>query len=200
MNYKFWFYFRKAIFQGVVPIVTTIITFYDLRNTKSGYISDIYLYTSTILFVYGMLNTLIQFISDIFAIYVGFQEDFNVTDSRMIEEIIVSKQPMTIIKKVFKPKYSNNLFFRGLSKFCWYIGHDCPILIPHSVVNKINNKIMNDPDLIKSCIYGSMDANNILPTITATTSNRNEYRLMNDDMKISNQMNHIKHIIFDDYQ
>lgn len=182
MNYKFWFYFRKAIFQGVVPIVTAFVTFYDIR---SGYIYDIYIYTSTVLFVYGIFGTIIQFISDICSINVGFQEDFNVTNSRQIEAAVVSKQPMTVIKKVFKIKYSNSLFFSCLSSFCWWIGYDCPILIPHHVVNRINERV-SDTDVIQSYVYGSFNS---------------EYRLVNDfaTMKESKQMEHIKHVIFDDY-
>ncbi|CAH6420359.1 Hypothetical protein MVR_LOCUS110 [uncultured virus] len=43
-----------------------------------------------------------------------------------------------VIRKIYKLRYSGIIFFVWVTKVCWYMGIDSPILIPFSVVSELN--------------------------------------------------------------
>lgn len=203
-SYKFWFYVRKAVFQGVIPILTTIITFYDLAhitNNVGKVFNNIYIYSTSILFFYGLINTVNTFISNTCGTDVVFKRDFNEDADQQIENAMFSasetigERPIVVIKRIFKLKYSGSYFFIFVSKFCWMIGMDCPILIPKYIVDRAGvaarTANMSEKYMAQSCVDRMFNMNSVQGS---------NYRLMVDenDLKLTRDFNHIKSVIFCD--
>lgn len=154
---RFWFYTRKALFQGVLPIVLGLLTFYDvisLANNESNepkgetYLR-LYIYTSTILFIYAHMRILLEFIFSICADDIIFKKEINLSkttadltlDNNIFD--VSDSNHMIIIKKIFKLRYSNSRFFKFISGLCWYLGIDAPILIPKEIIVSLSNDKSN---------------------------------------------------------
>lgn len=144
-QYKFWFYVRKAIFQGFIPLLIGIITFYDLANNiESGLgtnlYAQLYVYTSLILFLYGTTGTVLNFIFDLCSDDIIFRKDIDLEQTvpnimlSMHLDSQTSDSFIIIVKKIFKLRFSNSWFFISITKLCWWLGMDCPTLIPYELV------------------------------------------------------------------
>ena len=46
---------------------------------------------------------------------------------------------MVTIKRIFKLRYTDSIYFKFICKFCWLIGMECPLLIPFDIVAKLAN-------------------------------------------------------------
>ncbi|AYV85294.1 MAG: hypothetical protein Satyrvirus9_20 [Satyrvirus sp.] len=153
-KYKFWFYFRKAIFQGFLPALLALMTFWDFikqtsENNNSHMYTHLYLYTSSILFLYSQLRIILEFIFSICSDDIIFKKEVNLvqTTPELLLSFHMSESSnehfIIIIKKIFKLRYSNSSFFKYVDKICWFLGVDSPILIPYDVISKLGN-VKND--------------------------------------------------------
>ena|SRR5271154_3333869 len=193
-QYKFWFYVRKAIFQGCCPIILAFMTFYDIvkqaaDENKGKFYFHIYFYTSLILFLYTQSRVVLEFIFSICSDDIIFKKEIDLTQTT--PELILPNGFMNmsdtstinfiiIIRKIYKLRYSKSLFFRSISKLCWLLGIDGPILIPYEIVCRLTNANIpltrqNEQQLLymtldNLCLYH--------PTKHYTTSNDNEEPLI----------------------
>jgi hypothetical protein len=154
-RYKFWFYFRKGLFQVFFPIFLTFLTFTDYveqsGKTNNGYAyNHLYFYTSVLLFFYTGLRYIFDFIFSICADDIILKKEIDLgrstpqllisTDSKNLEP---ENHFIIIVKKIFKLRYSKSPFFIYITKICWFLGIDSPIFIPENIVKKMGN-IKND--------------------------------------------------------
>lgn len=142
-KYKFWFYFRKCIFQVILPIFLaflSLIDFMNQPNNKSQ--THLYFYTSFILLIYTGLRYVIQYIFDLCSETIIFKKEFNIdyNTTNLMTMTNLDFQHISVIKRIFKLKYSKNIYFCYLTKICWVLGLDCPILIPQYIVTKITGE------------------------------------------------------------
>lgn len=149
-RYKFWFYLRKGIFQVLLPIFLAFMSFCDFidQNGKqnNGYAYDhLYFYTSLILFLYGGMKYILDFIFSTCSDDIIFKKEINLNTTTPNLILTINFPEMTndhfiiVIKKIFKLRYSDSLFFKSINKLCWFLGIDSPILIPHEIVIKLGN-------------------------------------------------------------
>lgn len=149
---RFWFYIRKGIFQGFFPIFLAFLTFTDFVNQMSNKDSGssynhLYFYTMLILFIYNQMKVALEYIFSICSEDVIFKKEINLTTSSpetlltfmANEEEVQNEHFVIIIKKIFKLRYSNNPIFTYINKICWFLGMDCPLLIPHDIIVKLSN-------------------------------------------------------------
>ena len=153
-HHKFWFYFRKAIFQGFFPIFLALLTFSDFvkqtttENSGRAY-NHLYFYTSLILFLYAQMKIILEFIFAICAEDVIFKKEVNLnkTTSQLLLSFdmdnVSNDHFIVTIKKIYKLRYSNYTFFRQVDKLCWFFGLDSPILIPQELISKLTNSKNN---------------------------------------------------------
>ena len=153
-RYKFWFYFRKGLFQVLFPILLTFMTFCDfvkqsgqLQNGYAYY--NLYFYTSLILFLYTGMNRILEFIFSLCSDDIIFKKEIDLTrttpqlllSSNLTREhdTVSDEHYIIIVKKIFKLRYSKSLFFTYVTTICWFLGIDSPILIPHDIAKKLGN-------------------------------------------------------------
>jgi hypothetical protein len=152
-RYKFWFYFRKAIFQGVIPIILAFITFIDFSsssNSPGATASKLYFYTSLILFLYAQIRVILDFIFSICSDDVVFKKEINLANT--VPDLIMTTNLsnesdgnlIIIVKKIFKLRYSDSNFFKYMYQLCWFMGIDSPVLIPADIVYGLTNKSANN--------------------------------------------------------
>ena len=153
-RYKFWFYFRKGLFQILFPILLAFMTFCDFvkqsgqsHNSYAYYY--LYFYTSLILFLYSGMNRILEFIFSLCADDIIFKKEINL--SHTTPQLLISsnlarehdgpscEHYIIIVKKIFKLRYSKSLFFAYVTTICWFLGIDCPILIPNDIAKKLGN-------------------------------------------------------------
>ncbi len=194
-KYKFWFYFRKALFQAFFPILLAFMSLCDFakqNNSDDGNhaYNYLYFYTLTILFLYTAMKQILEFIFNVCADDVVFKKEINMeqTTSQLLLPINKTKSAIEkhldrkkfeentlqfsesnyittdqdhqnnsqtlsttntlvttdghffiTIKKIFKLRYSKSPPFAYISKLCWFLGIDCPILIPANIISKLGN-------------------------------------------------------------
>lgn len=145
-QYKFWFYVRKAIFQGCIPIILAFITFYGMQK----FYVRLYLFTASILFIYSQLRVILEFIFSVCSDDILFKKEIDL--SQTTPDLFLSvnlsnpqnSEFLFIVKKIFKLRYSGNPVFQIIYKLCWLMGIDSPVLIPIEIVNKlIKHRIIN---------------------------------------------------------
>ena len=144
-----WFNFRKALFQVIMPILLTFLTFYNFvsnTTTSTKYVYEyLYFYTWLILFLYGAMNCILAYIFNIYSDQVLFKKeikiDKNASELMLFENINSSFDNHFIIvtKRIFKLRCSKSIFFTYITKICWIFGLDCPILIPLKIISKLGN-------------------------------------------------------------
>ena len=106
---KFWFYVRKAIFQGIIPIIFGFLTFYDLvkqtTNPVRGQMyNHMYFYTSLILFIYAQAKIILEFVFAICADDIVFKKEISLTQT--MPAVLLSEElqnDFIIIIKILKP-------------------------------------------------------------------------------------------------
>jgi len=161
-NYpKFWFYVRKAIFQGLCPIILGFFTFYDLTG-EARTINKFNLYygTSIIFLVYSQLRILLEYIFSICSEMVILKKEINLDNSlgalsfsegagtlpgvqEMIDIETTESNDLSdndfivITKRIYKLRYSDSKLFRFIDRVCWLTGIDSPILIPLDTVRDL---------------------------------------------------------------
>lgn len=190
-KHKFWFYARKGLFQVALPILLALITLWNYMRQESGPAYDhLYFYTMGILFMYGGMRSVLNYIFDICAEEVIFKKEINLNQTT--PELQFSANSMTslvaghhivTIKKIFKLRYSSSKFFEYVVKTCWYLGIDCPILIPDDVVKTLNQA--NESENEELCLHNTLiNLYKYHPTLYQVTPVIN----INDDMTIGNSM------------
>lgn len=145
-QYKFWFYLRKAVFQGIIPVLMVVLTVIDMLLKTSSSNSGFAIFMTILLAMYGNFRIFLEFIFSISSDEVVFKKDIDLT--KTTKDLLLSvnltnnsnNNYLIIIKKIFKLRYSGNKLFKYIDQTCWYLGIDCPILIPIDVVNLITNK------------------------------------------------------------
>ncbi|XWV25167.1 hypothetical protein QJ856_gp0605 [Tupanvirus deep ocean] len=150
-RYKFWFYFRKGLFQVFFPILLAFMSFCDFVNQSgkenNGYAYDhLYFYTSLILFMYTGMRYILEFIFAMSSDDIIFKKEINLnqtTPELLLSMNMTNSQTdlhfMITIKKIFKLRYSNSPYFKYIDKACWFLGIDSPILIPENIVKRLGN-------------------------------------------------------------
>lgn len=146
-HYKFWFYFRKCMFQVFLPVLLAFMSFCDFINQSGKEYSysynHLYFYTSLILFLYGAMRYVLDFIFSICSVDVIFKKEIglNETTNFSISDIseISNEHFIVVIKKIFKLRYSKLSFFKNINKLCWFLGINGPILIPYEIITKLGN-------------------------------------------------------------
>ena len=163
-RHKFWFYVRKAIFQGILPISLAILTFFDfvkqMASVNGHYAAytHIYFYTSLILFLYAQLKVILEFIFSTCADDIVFKKEVNLTQTtqNLLLSIQIANSSdehfMIVIRRIFKLRYCNTKFFKYIDRICWLLGLDSPILIPYDIVSKLGN-VKEDVNLDNECAY-----------------------------------------------
>jgi hypothetical protein len=163
---RFGFYLRKAFFQGVLPIILALFSFFDFirqntgQNTSSFYL-HIYFYTAGVLLVYTQIKIILEFIFSTCSENVIFRKEISM-DKSISEKLVTNVSPFNesynseilvpmgdsmslrehfiiTIKRIFKLRYSDSIYFKFMCKFCWLIGMECPILIPYDIIAKLAN-------------------------------------------------------------
>lgn len=147
---NFWFYFRKALFQGFIPIFLGFLTFCDfvtqLSKENSGVAyKHLYFYTSLILFLHTQMRIILQYIFSICSENILLKKQINL--SKTTSQLLLSYDMTNIfndhfiitIKKIFKLRYCNSKFFKHIDNLCWLLGIDSPILIPYEIIAKLSN-------------------------------------------------------------
>lgn len=144
---KFWFYLRKAIFQGLLPVILAFITFIDVakngstNNPNNKSYSHLYFYTAFILFLYSTIKIVLEFIFAISSDNVIFRKEMNLTNTMSLNlaNSISDSHTIIVIRKIFKLRYSDNKLFILIDKLCLFMGMDSPVLIPLEIVQKFIN-------------------------------------------------------------
>lgn len=144
---KLGFYARKAFFQVLMPISLALMALIDFANQNGKKTNHLYIYTSIILFIYGAMKYFLEFIFSLTADDFVFRKEVNrqkISSELLIDININDKsndQYIVVIKKIFKIKYSNYLFFQYIVKICYFLGFECPFLIPQDAIMKLNDII-----------------------------------------------------------
>jgi hypothetical protein len=147
---NFGFYLRKAIFQGALPILLALMTFFDFAKqsgTQNGgsAFNHLYFYTSFILLIYSQIKVILEFIFTSCTENVIFKKEINLDKSISLIMLSVNNPAtsqdhfIVTIKKIFKLRYSNSVYFQHICNFCYLIGMECPLLIPYDIVAKLSN-------------------------------------------------------------
>jgi hypothetical protein len=143
---KLWFYFRKFLFQGLLPSTIAFLTLIDIFiNVSSGtsIFINVYFYSSLLLFLYTTINIIIMFIFNICAdSYVVIK---NV--KRHMKSLVFVGEPssqvkppkLMLVRSIYKPRYSDSMFLKRLNNFCDLLGIDSPIIIPSFVIRIFTN-------------------------------------------------------------
>ena len=150
-NENFGFYLRKAIFQGFLPILLGMLSFFDFLKQTSGQgigsaYKHMYFYTTVILLIYTQIKIVLEFIFSICTENVIFRKEISLEKSMTEEVLMPIEEPMNsrdhfiiTIKRIFKLRYSNSTYFKFICNFCWIIGMECPLLIPFDIIAKLAN-------------------------------------------------------------
>lgn len=195
-KYKFWFYFRKGIFQVILPLFLaflSLIDFMNQANNKSH--SHLYFYTSFILLLYTGFKYVIQYAFDLCAETVIFKKEIifdDTTSKSMIPSNSNFHYDIPVIRKIFKLQYSKNKYFNYLSQICWFLGLDCPILIPHYLVNRIIGSTSISEENEETILYTTLNyLQTYQPQIYEVTPLTTNYKLVN----ITNELIIPNHVI-----
>jgi len=134
---KTWFYIRKSIFQGLLPIILKLTTLFDLWRQSEGsgpFYQQIYFYTTIFLGLYYCLSVTMDLIFSICAEELIFQKAIDLTQTTAEVAFSFDRQNyqnnLIIIKRVFKLRYSKYRVFHLITQVCWVLGVNCPMLIP----------------------------------------------------------------------
>lgn len=151
---QFWFYFRKAYFQGVMPLTLGFITFYDMLSVKTGetVYYRVYFYTSLILLLYAQLRTILDFIFRLCSEDIVIKKELNLLGAT--QELLYSMEMSQltdklnenyciVLRKVYKLRYAQSKLIRYVDKLSWILGLDSPLLIPFEMVAKLGNVKQN---------------------------------------------------------
>jgi hypothetical protein len=139
-QHKTWFYFRKAFFQMFLPVLVTFLALIGAANGK-GY----YFFFAFTLFIYGAMRAVLDFIFDTCSDEMIFKKEINLEGT--VSNLMMSANMesgygdnmLTVIKKIYKLRYSDSGFFKFIDKMCWFMGLDGPILIPFDIVKQMTN-------------------------------------------------------------
>ena len=144
-----WFYCRKALFQVIMPILLALLSvtnFVSNSNHKHDSApSHLYFYTSIILFLYVSMTYILKYIFTIFSEKIILRKEINLmnTASNLIldnnDVSGIDELSFVVSKKIFKARYSQSTFFQNISKLCWFLGMDSPILIPQEILFKLSS-------------------------------------------------------------
>lgn len=142
-RYKFWFYFRKGVFQIFLPVLLGFISICDYLSqtddAPSKSYRHLYFYTLIILYLYASVKYMMEYIFSLCAEDVLFEKKLSLDKSSLSlkTSFTNTKHKFITIRKIFKIRYSKSKLFYCASKLCWYLGLDCPILIPYEYVLKL---------------------------------------------------------------
>lgn len=146
-----WFFVRKGLFQLLLPGLLAAISFFGyLVHDEEGYAyTDLYFYTMIVLFCYQGMKYLLEYIFAICSDDIVFKKPIDL--ERTIPNIILatdlsghSDQHVIVIKKLFKLRYSASSLFIKMTQLCWFLGLDCPILIPWELIRDLDIDPSND--------------------------------------------------------
>ena len=165
---RFWFYFRKGIIQVIFPIILAFLTFFnyaDASNDTSGKSAYhyLYFYTSFILLIHGTMRYILEFIFSMCADSIILRKNI---DPNQTSDLLLpldddcSENRLVIVKQIFKLRYSSSIVFEYITKICWYMGIDSPILIPYTVVERLVGEAeinLTNEDLILNRTLANMD-------------------------------------------
>lgn len=142
---RFWFYFRKSIFQGILPIFLSVVAFIDFihqTSLKTHSYDHIYFYLSFILFTYAQIKVALDFIFNVCSDEILLRKEIDLHKTSLLlpfQHNDTNTHFIIVTKKVFKLRYSSSLFFKYIDKLCWFLGIDSPVLIPFEIVSKLGN-------------------------------------------------------------
>jgi hypothetical protein len=191
-SHKFWFYIRKAIFQGLIPIVLGFFTFYDLiddiRNTNHF---RFYIMSSLILLIYSQLRIMLEYIFSICSETIILKKKFNqnLNNGQLFfngsDSTFMDTHFICVTKRIYKLTYSSSNFFILIDKICWFMGIDSPILIPLDVIktfnyNVANNDNGNDSDqyeMLNKLVYDLFGHNTDLSDVNSDTDSEINTRI-----------------------
>ena len=142
---KFWFYFRKGLFQVFFPILLGIMSFCDFIKQKNttGY-DHLYFYTSLLLIIYASARYIMEFIFSICSEEIIFKKKLN-SDHNALDVFLSSDNLesynhfMITTKKIFRIRYSRVSLFIYIDKICWVLGIESPLLISQEIIDKLSN-------------------------------------------------------------
>lgn len=151
---QFWFYFRKSIFQIIIPNILALcsmIDFFDKLERFNFSYNHFYFYTAIILFTYTLLCRILEYIFSItsenillrkdieFDLELGLANSASIMGGNLNDITNFNNHCIVLSKRIFKLRYSSSKIFRFFSNLSWIIGLDCPILISTEIVHKMGN-------------------------------------------------------------
>jgi hypothetical protein len=124
---KSFFYFRKFIFLFIIPALLAI---WSLINyaTNDDVLSHAYFYTTGLLCIITGIRKILEHIFE------ACSETYYIDDYGKTS-IFYNYRKITILF----PKYSKTPFFHWCTDFCWYIGMNSPLIIPHGLIVHCRN-------------------------------------------------------------
>lgn len=146
-----WFFVRKGIFQIILPSILALTSFFDyLANNDDGTAySNLYFYTTLILITHAGIKNGLEYIFDICSDITVFRKPVDLV--RTVPNIILMSDlegggnGIIVIKKIFKLRYSAWPSFVIITQICWFLGLDCPILVPFDLIKDMN--VIEDEEL-----------------------------------------------------
>lgn len=139
---RFWFYIRKSIFQGLIPIILKMITVFDFyRNASETYYYQLYFYTAVLIAFHSCIGIALDPLFSICSEHVVYRKPIDL--SRTTDPLIFSMQmnahpqnEVIVVRRVFKPRYCKYRMLKWIAKMCWVLGMDCPILLTEEEVEE----------------------------------------------------------------
>lgn len=140
---RFWFYIRKAIFQGVIPICLKMITVFDFyRNSdEEAYYRQLYFYTAVLIAIHSCCGLALDPIFSIGSEQIVFRKPVDLTQTTdplmmSVQMNAPSQNEVIVVRRVFKPRYSKSKILKWITQFCWILGLDCPVLLSLEEINE----------------------------------------------------------------
>lgn len=146
-----WFFIRKGIFQIVLPSILALASFFDyLANNDDGTAySNLYFYTTLVLITHASIKSGLEYIFDICSDITVFRKPVDlertVPNIILVSDLEGGGNGIIVIKKIFKLRYSSWPSFVIITQVCWFLGLDCPILVPFELVKDMN--VIEDEEL-----------------------------------------------------
>lgn len=147
-----WFFVRKGLFQLMLPGLLVAISWYDWLMSETGepVYSSLYCYIAAILFGYAGIIKVLKYLFTICADNIVFKKPIDL--EKTVPNIVLANdletgnayQGVIVIKKLFKLRYSSSIFFVKITQACWFLGLDCPILIPWELIKDLDIDYSDD--------------------------------------------------------
>lgn len=135
------FWIRKAIFQGVIPIVLQLVTLFDFYIGTGVYYERLYFYTALMIGFYKCVAMGLEILFSVASEQVIFSKPLNLHETTIMTALSQHfneqvKHEIAVVCRVFKIRYSGSRIIQWVSALCWWLGMDCPVFLSEEAVQK----------------------------------------------------------------